>query len=143
MYNKNLYIIGKINRQAIIRKRVIRTCLSLFTLGLLIFVFYIFGDTSQAIKFVADYAANKEHIKEVQKVMTNPQIKFEHSKDNFYDITAKKAVHKSEEEVLLFDVDVKGDSMTIKSGKLLISNEGNDLQFTDKPVLVLKTSQIK
>ena len=68
----------------------------------------------------------------------NPRIKFQYSDNQIYNIRAKKAFHKDESEVILYDVFAKGDLGNITSGQLKIDEAGDHLVFTKNPVLILK-----
>lgn len=107
--------------------------------GLFVYIFYAFS-RGNAIKLVKKHT---ENIKEYQteKIMTNPRIKLQHDDGNIYDISAKKAFHKNEEEVILYDVFAEGDLGKITSGELEISEEGDHLVFTKNPILILNQTE--
>ena len=73
----------------------------------------------------------------VEKVMLNPKIKFEQNEGQFFNIEAKKAIHKDESIVELFDVKASGNSGSITAGNLLITNSGSNLHFSNNPVLTI------
>ena len=104
--------------------------------GLMIYVFYAFNQGSK-IKLIKQYQDNKENYT-TEKIMTNPRIKFQHNEGEIYDITAKKAFHKDEQEITLFDVFATGEIGNITAGALEVSEDGTHLIFTKNPVLILK-----
>ena len=96
---------------------------------------------TQAIKFVAQYKANPEAY-ETEKIMVNPRINFQYSGNQIYHIQAKKAFHKDNQEVMLYDIFAKGEIGQITAGELKIDQAGDRLIFSHNPVLILnKTTQ--
>ena len=73
--------------------------------------------------------------------MINPRIKFQYTEDQIYTIKAKRAVHKDEQEVTLYDVYATGEAGNITAGQLVINDEGNHLVFTQNPVLILNKTE--
>lgn len=136
MSKEKNYIIKNIKTYSRVRKYLTLLCFILIFTGLLSFFIFGFYANNNAVKFIAKYK-DKKNIT-IEKVMTNPRIKFEYSKNDYYDVKAKKAVHKNEEDMLLFDVLADGFAANIKSEKLLITNNGNNLRFTGNPVLIIK-----
>lgn len=114
-------------------------CYFIIVSGLFIYIFYAFS-TSHAIKIVNEYQKNPTEYK-TEKIMTNPRIKFQHSDAHIYNIQAKKAFHKDESEVQLYDVFAEGDIGKITAGELKIDEEGDHLVFTKNPVLILNKSK--
>ena len=55
--------------------------------------------------------------------MINPRIKFQYNDNQVYEIKAKRAVHKDEQEVTLFDVYANGAMGNITAGELKINEE--------------------
>lgn len=110
-------------------------CYCLIVGGLLIYVFYAFNQ-SRTIKLVNQFKENPENYK-VEKIMTNPRIKLQYNDTQVYDISAKKALHKNENNATLYDVFATGDIGNITAGELEISEDGNRLVFTKNPVLIL------
>ncbi|MFT5702766.1 MAG: hypothetical protein ACJAZX_000031 [Rickettsiales bacterium] len=104
--------------------------------GVSSFLFYGIGTTNNAIKFISQ----KSKINNVEKIMTNPRIKFDNN-GQIIDIEAKKAVHKNKEDVQLLEVEASGPQRNIKAGSLLISNDGNDLHFSGNPILTIKETR--
>jgi lipopolysaccharide export LptBFGC system permease protein LptF len=133
MYNKNTYLVKKIRRYATIKKSTIVICFVALAGGVFTFLFYGFLTGEKAMRFIAN-----QNYEKMEKIMTNPRIKFEYSDNEFYNIKANKALYKNDENILLYDVDAKGDMGNIKAGELLITNDGNDLYFSGNPVLVIK-----
>ncbi len=127
-------IIDGIKRRVKFRKILILICLIVLIFGLLSFLFYGFDTTNKAIKFIS----KKDQLKKVEKVMLGPKIKFEYEDGQLFDIRASKAIHKDENDVELFDVEASGNLGDITAGSLLITNNGNDLHFSNNPVLIIK-----
>jgi hypothetical protein len=127
-------IVNRIKRNVIIKQFLMLSCVLVIILGLTTFVIYALNNKNNAVKFISK--GNEKNLK-VEKVMVNPEIKFEHSEDNFYDITAKKAIHIDDNNIELFDVTAVGAAGNIKAGRLLVSNNGNNLYFSDNPVLTI------
>jgi len=118
------------------------TILSYFLIiaGILTYIFYAINKGNQKYKLVSDYQKNPEKF-QIEKIMINPRIKFEHSENKIYAIKAKKAVHKNEQEVTLFDVYATGEAGNIIAGQLVINDDGNHLVFTQNPVLILNQTE--
>ena len=139
MYNKRRYIVKNIDIYTKIRKYLIFSSIFLIFIGLILFFTFGFYKNSNVIKFVAKYK-DQDNVT-IKKVMTNPKIKFEHSQGSYYNMSAKEAIHQDDEDILLFDVIADGDAVNIKAGKLLVSNNGNNLTFTDNPILIIKKTE--
>lgn len=133
-------IVKGITKYTKVKNHLTKLCLFLAGISVLFFIIYGFMNSNQAIQFVADHEFDS---KKLEKVMTNPRIKFEYKENEFYDIKAGSAVHKDEgqDDILMFDVYAKSVSGNIKAGELLISDKGNKLFFSKNPVLTIK--QIK
>lgn len=114
-------------------------CYVLIAGGLFIYVFYAFNQ-SRTIKIVADYQENPQSYK-TEKIMTNPRIKFQYSENDIYDIQAKKAFNKDDQEVILYDVFASGDIGKITAGELEVIDTGDHLIFTKNPVLILNRTE--
>jgi hypothetical protein len=114
-------------------------CYALIIGGLFVYIFYAVN-RSNAIKLVNDYKKNPKEY-ETEKIMTNPRIDFQHNDSKIYHIQAKKAFHKNEQEVILYDVFATGDIGKITAGELKIDDEGNHLVFTKNPVLILNKTE--
>lgn len=136
MYSRRRYIVETIKNYSSIKKYLSFLCILAIFIGLTSFIFFGFYINNGAIKFIAKHKDQKNL--EIEKVMTNPTIKFEYSKNNYYNMTAKEAIHKNDNDIELFDVIADGSEVNIKAGKLLVTNEGNDLIFSDNPVLIIK-----
>jgi hypothetical protein len=104
--------------------------------GLFVYVFYAFNQ-NRKVKLVNQYKENPQQYK-TEKIMTNPRIKFQYSSTQIYNIQAKRAFHKNEDEVILYDVFATGDIGNITAGELEIDEQGNHMVFTKNPVLILK-----
>jgi hypothetical protein len=98
------------------------------------FLFYGFVASSNAIKFTRQ----KEQIKKLKKVMSSPKIKLDYKDGQIFDIKAQKAIHIDDNDIKLFDVDLRGQIGTITAENLLVKNAGNDLHFSGNPVLIIK-----
>jgi hypothetical protein len=128
-------IIDSIRRRARFRKILTLLCIIILVCGFLSFLFYGFNTTDSTIKFIS----KKDQLKKVEKVMLNPTIKFEYKQGQIFFINAAKAVHKDQnQDIELFDVNASGDMGDIISGNLLITNNGNDLHFSNNPILTIK-----
>ena len=114
-------------------------CYTLIIGGVFVYVFYAFGQ-SRTIKLVKDKA---EHLSEykTEKIMTNPRMKLQHDDGNVYDIRAKKAFHRNEDDVTLYDVFAEGEIGKITAGELEISEQADHLVFTKNPVLILNQTK--
>lgn len=134
METQSTIIVDRIRRGVRIKRRIALLCVFVIVLGVMAFIIYGFNAGSNAIKIISN--GKDSHIK-IEKVMINPKIKFEQNKNQIYDITASKAVHIDENNIELFDVVAVGNSGNIKSGNLLVSNKGNNLHFSNNPVLTI------
>lgn len=103
--------------------------------GLFIYFFYAFSNSSN-IKVVKKYKEKGKKY-ETEKVMTNPRIKLQREAGQIYDIRAKKAVHKDEKEIKLYDVFAVGDLGNITAGELKIDEESTHFVFSNNPVMIL------
>lgn len=111
-------------------------CYVLIVGGLFVYVFYAFNQ-SQTVKLVVKY---KESPKEFQteKIMMNPRMNFEHKDGQIFHIKAKKAFHKDNQEMVLYDVSSDGEIGQISAGELKISESGDHLVFSNNPVVILR-----
>ena len=114
-------------------------CYCLIVGGVFVYVFYAFNQ-SRTIKLVKDLE-KKSKSYEIEKIMTNPRIKFEHGDSQVYHIQAKKAFHKNNQEAVLYDVFATGEIGNITAGELEINEEGDHLTFTKNPVLILNKTK--
>lgn len=130
-----------INKHLQIRKYLTKFCYLFIIGGILTYVFYAIIKTSEKYKLVSDLANNANHYK-TEKIMINPRINFQHNDNKIYEIIAKKAIHKDDELVILYDVNAKGDVGSITAGQLDISENGDHLVFTKNPVLILNKENI-
>lgn len=110
-------------------------CYFLIVGGIFIYVFYGLSQSNK-VKIVQDFK-QKSQSYETEKIMTNPRIKFEHGDSQVYQIKAKKAFHKNDQEAILYDVFATGEIGNISAGELEINEEGDHLIFTKNPVLIL------
>ena len=130
-------IIDNIKKRIKFKRILVLLCIATLICGILSFLFYGLDATSNAIKFIS----KKNQIDNVEKVMLNPKIKFEHRDGEFVAIEAKKAVHKNKEDIELCDVKASGSKGSITAGRLLITDSGNDLHFSNNPVLIIRETK--
>ena len=126
----------RINLHGQVKKYLTILCYICIVAGIFIYVFYGLNKKNQSYKLVSDYQKNPEKF-QVEKIMINPRIKFQYNDNQVYEIKAKRAVHKDEQEVTLFDVYANGAMGSITAGELKINEEGDHLVFTQNPVLIL------
>lgn len=136
---KTEQVLKLIHSHSRIKNFITILCYLLIVGGIFIYVFYALN-RSNKIKLVSDYKEHPEKYK-TEKIMTNPRIKFQHTDDQIYNIRAKKAFHKDEQEVILYDVFAVGKIGNITAGELKINDEGNHLVFTKNPVLILNKTE--
>ena len=132
-------ILERFQSHSKIKNFLTKLCYALIIGGVFIYIFYGFNSTTN-IKVVNDYKQNPNEYK-TEKIMTNPRIKLQYGEGQIYDIQAKKAFHKDESEVMLYDVFAEGDIGRITAGELKIDEEGNHLVFTKNPVLILNKTK--
>lgn len=132
-------VLKLIKSQHKIRAYAIFLCYAMIIGGVFVYTFYAF-DKSHAIKIIKDKADNLKNY-QTEKIMINPRIKFQHEDGTVYDVRAKKAFHKNESDVTLFDVFAEGEIGKITSGELEVSEEGEHLVFTKNPVLILNQTK--
>jgi len=130
----------RINLYVKIKKYLTILCYFLIVSGIFVYIFYAINKTTQQYKLVTDYQKDPTKF-QIEKIMINPRIKFQHTEDQLYTIKAKRAIHKDEQEVTLFDVYATGEAGNITSGKLVINDNGNHLVFTQNPVLILNKTE--
>lgn len=130
-------VIEELKKYTKIKKILVLFCSSFLVLAVVIILFYTIHNSKNLTKYIKskNYLDNRK----IEKIMVNPRIKFEYKEGQFYDISASKAIHEDEEsDILLIDVEAKGQSQEIKAGKLVITDSGNDLFFTEQPILIIK-----
>jgi len=133
-------IIKRINFHQKIKKYLTIVSYFCIIVGFFIYIFYAVNKNTQKYQLVSDYKKNPEKFK-TEKIMTNPRIRFQYNENQIYTIKAKKAVHKDDQEVTLFDVFATGEVGNITSGKLVINDDSNHLVFTQNPVLILNKTE--
>lgn len=133
---KTQEILKAINLQGKIRRILTVLCYFLILGGIFIYVFHGFS-RSKNIKLITQYKDEAKNYK-AEKIMTNPRIKFQYDDAQIYDIKAKRAFHKDEKEMTLYDVFATGETGNITAGELKIYEEGNHLVFTKNPILILR-----
>ncbi len=127
-------IIDGIKRRTKFRKVLVLLCIAVLICGFLSFLFFGLTTANNAIKFIS----KQNQINKIEKVMLNPKIKFEYREGQLFDIQAVKAIHKDQNDIELFDVKASGDIGNITAGNLLVTNNGNDLHFSNNPILTIK-----
>jgi hypothetical protein len=130
---KDYNIAEIIKKQNRFRRLLTIFCIFILLFGILSFLFYGLDKTDNIVKFTG----RKNQLKDTEKTMFNPKIKFEHNNGSIFDIEAKKAVQKGKNDVELFDVQASGKEGKISAGNLLITNNGNNLHFSNNPVLTI------
>jgi len=125
-----------INAHLVVKKYITIICYFLIAAGIFVFLFYAINKNNQSYKLVSDFKKNPDQYK-TEKIMINPRIKFQYNDEQIYEIRAKRAIHKDEQEVALFDVYASGQIGTITAGELKIDQDGNHLVFSQNPVLIL------
>jgi len=129
-------VLINIKRYGQIKKFLTILCYVTIFCGITLYVFH--GISKQnTIKLINDFQSNKDDYLS-EKIMTNPKIILQYNHNDIYNIKASKAMHKSNNEIILQDVFAEGDIGKITSGQLKISEDGNQLVFTVNPVLILK-----
>ena len=95
-------VLANIQSHSRIKDIITIVCYVLIAGGLLTYIASAFNK-SKTIKLVNDVKENKKKY-QTEKIMMNPRIKFQYSDNQIYNIRAKKAFHKDESEVILYDV---------------------------------------
>lgn len=140
MDDRTKRILASIHLNTQIKKYLISFCYFAIIGGISFYAFQAFIYKNNNIKLVNEFRENKEKY-EVEKIMLNPRIDFKHDNNDIYKIKAKKAFHKNEEEVFLFDVTARGRIGNITSGQLKIYENGQRLEFSQNPVLTINDYQ--
>lgn len=140
MDSRTAFALKKINLHLKVKKYLTILCYFLIIAGAFTYIFYALNKPTQQYKLVTDYQKNPQNF-QIEKIMVNPRIKFQYNESQVYTIKAKRAVHKDEQEVTLFDVYATGEAGNITAGQLVINDEGNHLVFTQNPVLILNNTE--
>lgn len=127
--------LANIKRQNFIRKTLKTISYLAIISGIALYISIGINKT-QMIKIVSEIKEEKKNFT-AEKTMINPSIKVKYNDEDIYDIKAKKAYHKDENEAFLEDVEAQGKVGFIKAGKLKIQQEGDRLIFSDQPFLIL------
>lgn len=123
-----------------IKKLLTILCYLMITAGTLIYFSHAINK-SKSVKIVSDFKKNPNSYK-IEKTMINPTTNFQYNDNQIYHIKAKKASHSDDNQATLYDVFATGKIGNITAGKLKINNKGDNLVFTQNPILILnKTSQ--
>lgn len=95
--------------------------------------------TSKEIKIISE---NKNFEKfQGHKIMLNPSIDLDRGEGEVYQISAQRATSQDLSEIDLENVEANGEIGKIKAGKLKIMENGDILQFSQKPVLILRKTK--
>ena len=114
-------------------------CYLLILTNIAAYIFYSLNQKVENIKLINDYKENSSSYN-IDKIMTNPRIKFQHNDDKTYEIEAKKAIDNNKgKQYILYDVLVKSDTGNIKAGKLEVIEDGDHLVFSDNPVMIINS----
>jgi hypothetical protein len=136
---KTKEILKIIRSHSLIKRFLTIFCYLLIFFSISLYIFYAFNQKTKNIRLINDYKKNIKKY-EVEKIMTNPQIKFEYSDSKIYEITAKKALDcDHNQEYILYDVLVKSEIGNITAGELEISENGERLIFSKNPVLIINS----
>ncbi len=128
-----------INSHFLIKKFLISFSYILIFISIAVYIFYGLNQKIKNIKLVNNYKENSDQYN-IEKIMINPRIKFQHSDNHIYKIEAKKAVDiKKNNQYILYQVSVKSDIGSITSGRLKIIENGNHLIFYDNPILIINS----
>ena len=122
-----------------IKKFVTILCYFAIIGGVFVYVFYAFNQSNK-IKIVRKIKKDASEYK-IEKLMTNPRIKFQQNNSEIYYIRAKKAIHQNSREAVLYDVFATGNIGTISAGELKIDEEGEHLVFSKNPILILNSTK--
>jgi len=137
---RTLVALKRINIHIKIKKYLTAASYIFILAGIFIYIFYGLSKKNQSYKLVSDYQKNPEKF-QVEKIMTNPRIKFQYNDNQIYEIKAQRAMHKNDEEVTLYNVSAAGEMGNITSGELQINEKGDRLIFTQNPVLILNKGE--
>ncbi len=135
-------ILKKLAFHQLLRKVLTISSYSLLALAIIIFAFYIFNNPVKKYKIVNDYKKDKGAFKS-EKIMTNPTINFQYDDDQVFKIKAKKASHFDQNNVTMYDVKAVGQIGTITAGKVTVGQDGDNITFSQNPVLVIKSYKKK
>jgi hypothetical protein len=130
-------IIARIRKTTRFKKYLVFFLIITSACGLLSFLFYSFDSTSNAIKFIS----KRNDFNKIEKVMVNPKIKFEYDDRQIFNISASKAIHRGEDDVEMFNAEASGNAGSVSAGNLLITNKGNNLHFSNNPILIIKENE--
>lgn len=133
-------ILARLDFHQKVRKVLTITSYFLIVSGVLTFIFHAVSKKNQKYKLVSDYKKDPKKY-QTEKIMVNPKIRFQYNDDQIYEIQAKRALHKNNEEVTLFDVYAEGEIGDITSGQLEIDESGNHLVFSQNPILILNEQE--
>ena len=129
-------ILKKFKKQHNLKIILLSSCYIIIAV-ILVFFITIALKKSSNIKIIKSLKDNKENFT-TEKIMTNPSMKIKYNDNDIYNINAKKAFHKNDDEIILENITAKSNIGTIKANKLEVKENGNRLIFSDKPILIIK-----
>ena len=135
MNDKRSQIIIKNFNKSSALKRILKTFCYFIIFIIISSYFLNFFKSNKKITIIKNAFDASQKI-EVEKIMINPRISILHDDGKIYKISAQKAYHLNEKEVIMEDVFASSEIGNISAGELKISDEGNHLIFTKNPVLI-------
>ena len=129
-------ILKKFKKQHNLKIILLSSCYIIIAI-ILVFFITIALKKSSNIKIIKSLKDNKENFT-IEKIITNPSMKINYNDNDIYNINAKKAFHKNDDEIILENITAKSNIGTIKANKLEVKENGNRLIFSDKPILIIK-----
>ncbi|MCE2687664.1 MAG: hypothetical protein LW595_03845 [Rickettsiales bacterium] len=132
-------ILKKIKNYSKFKKFLVILCFFTMFLGISIINNQYQAITSKEIKIISE---NKNFEKfQGYKIMLSPSINIERGEGEVYQISAQRAISQDLSEIELENVEANGEIGKIKAGKLKIIENGDILQFSQRPVLILKKTK--
>ena len=132
-------ILKKIKNYSKFKKFLVILCFFTMFLGISIINNQYQAITSKEIKIISE---NKNFEKfQGHKIMLSPSINIERGEGEVYQISAQRAISQDLSEIELENVEANGEIGKIKAGKLKIIENGDILQFSQRPVLILKKTK--
>lgn len=135
MDNKTLEVLKKIKLYGKIKNYLTTISYLVIVIGVMVYIFHSLEQKNN-LKIINNFEGKKDSL-QTEKVMANPRIILQYNQGEIYNIKAKKAFHKSANEIILNEVFAEGDIGKISAGELKISEDGNQMIFTKNPVLIL------
>ncbi|MAZ80457.1 MAG: hypothetical protein CMP18_01565 [Rickettsiales bacterium] len=129
-------ILKKFKKQHNLKIILLSSCYIIIAVILVFFITIAFKKSSN-IKIIKSLRNNKENFT-TEKIMINPSMKIKYNNNVIYNINAKKAFHKNDDEIILENIIAKSKIGTITANKLEVKENGNRLIFSDEPILIIK-----